>query len=125
MTTSEILRKALLVSIIILCVSLVSSLIYVYVNYNTYFDTYMTSKQKKITLADDYHVDSLLNVIYIQDSLIMNNASTNAIIIDSITKNYLLIIMKKDSIIQDQKKNLSLKDGVISHQNQMIEKLMK
>lgn len=98
----------------------------------SYWDTYFDAKRKKINLADDEHIDSLLNEIQKRDSIIEfknamleNSDAVRDSIIDAIKTDYDNVLRKKDSMITVITKDRDLLMDAIKHQNTMIQNLSK
>lgn len=126
-------QKTLVSSIIaffsvLLGVALIFSGVYA-VKYKTYVKTYMDAKQNKIELADDAHIDSLLNVIKIQniELLRMDSDYTKcyAIKVDSIKSLYELRDKNLTNEVAKLNEEISLKNTIIKHQNQIITNLQQ
>lgn len=88
-----------------------------------FFKTYFEQKQQKLELRTEESVDSLLNVINLKDIQIQEMDSvieSTGLILD----NYKVLSENRiDSIIQHYETDRTKLLNVITHQNQMIDKL--
>ena len=88
-----------------------------------FFKTYFNQKQQKLELRTEESVDSLLNIIKVKDSLIYELDSVNNIYWLKLDQCELDAEIKIDSIKKYYETDRTKLLNVITHQNQMIDKL--
>ena len=88
-----------------------------------FFKTYFDQKQQKLELRTEESVDSLLNVIAMQDLRITELDSVNEAIGLKFDQYMIATDLRIDSIIKHYEADRTKLLNVITHQNQMIDKL--
>ena len=88
-----------------------------------FFKTYFDQKQQKLELRTEKSVDSLLNVIAMQDLKISELDSVNEAIGLKFDQYMVATDLRIDSITKHYETDRTKLLNVITHQNQMIDKL--